>query len=216
MQVCFGDEYSDWVRVPRDQLEFQDDLEKLGEWSEEWLLAFNVGKCKRMHMGYGNPRYQYYMRTPDGQVTLDEINEEKDLGVWLDRSMMSSLQCNKAAGKAMSALAAIRKTFTFFDRESFKIVYKVYIRPHMEYCVQAWNPYLVKDIKCLEKVQKRATSLIPSIARYSYQDRLKILELYSLERRRERGDLIETFKILKGLERVEKEKWFTLPENVHL
>ena len=86
----------------------------------------------------------------------------------------------------------------------------------MEYCVQAWNLYLVKDIKCLEKVQKRATSLIPSIARYSYQERLKILELYSLERRRERGDLIETFKILKGLERVEKEKWFTLSENVHL
>ena len=126
MQVCIGDEYSDWVRVssgvpqgsvlgpllfliyinelpekvksniqmfaddtkvykqikaPRDQLEFQDDLEKLGEWSEEWLLAFNVGKCKRMRMGHGNPRYQHYMRTPDGQVTLDEINEEKDLGV---------------------------------------------------------------------------------------------------------------------------------------
>ena len=86
----------------------------------------------------------------------------------------------------------------------------------MEYCVQAWNPYLVKDIKCLEKIQKRATSLVPNIQRYSYEERLKILDLYSLERRRERGDLIETFKILKGLENVDKEKWFNLSRNVDL
>ena len=86
----------------------------------------------------------------------------------------------------------------------------------MEYCVQAWNPYLVKDIKCLEKVQKRATSLVSNIRRYSYEERLRILDLYSLEKRRERGDLIETFKILKGLEKVDKEKWFTLSDNVHL
>ena len=204
------------VSGSNEQMELQEDLDRLSDWAEDWLLAFNVNKCKRMHMGHNNPRNAYSMRTPGGQVILEEISEEKDLGVWLTNNLKTSMQCNKAAAKAMSTLAVIRKSFSYLDIDSFRIIYRTYIRPHMEYCVQAWNPYLIKDIKCLEKIQKRATSLVPNIQRYSYEERLKILDLYSLERRRERGDLIETFKILKGLENVDREKWFNLSGNVNL
>ena len=74
------------------------------------------------------------------------------------------------------------------------------MRPKLEYCVQAWNPSLIKDIELLEQVQHRATKLISEIAHLSYHDRLKYLNLTTLGLRRHHGDLIDTFKILKGLE----------------
>ena len=57
----------------KDQMEMQEDLDRLSDWSEDWLLAFNVDKCKRMHMGHNNPKHPYSMRTPGGQVVLEEI-----------------------------------------------------------------------------------------------------------------------------------------------
>ena len=98
----------------------------------------------------------------------------------------------------MSSLRVIKRTFNHIDAESFAILYKAYIRPHLEYCVQAWCPYLKKDIKTLEKVQRRATKLVPKLRKQPYNQRLKALNLYPLEVRRIRGDLIETFKIMNG------------------
>ena len=68
----------------------------------------------------------------------------------------------------------------------------------LESSVAIWSPNLVKDIKSIENVQRRATKLIPKIKNYSYEERLKVLNLPSLEYRRKRGDMILTFKILKG------------------
>ena len=103
-------------------MELQGGLGRLSDWSEDWLLSFNANKCKRVHMGYDNPKHQYHMRTPMGQVILEETCEERDLGVWLNNNMKPSLQCTKAATKAMSELAVTRKSLSFFDCESFKIV----------------------------------------------------------------------------------------------
>ena len=86
--------------------------------------------------------------------------------------------------------------------------YKAFIRPHLEYAVQTWSPHLKKDTALLEKVQRRVTKLIPCIRHLSYAERLKETKLYSLEQRRLRGDLIETFKILNGQECINKGKLF--------
>ena len=83
-------------------------------------------------------------------------------------------------------------------------MYKAIVRPHLEYCVQAWAPYLQKDIITLEKVQRLATRMISGQRGKSYGQRLQGLELFSLQRRRLRGDLIETFKIMKGLSGIAK------------
>jgi len=94
----------------------------------------------------------------------------------------------------------VRRNFKRLDVDDF--VYKTYIRPHLEYCIQAWSPYLAKDIDVLEKVQKSATDLIPKLRKYCYTDRLKLLDLTSLKDRRERDDMIEVFKILNGKEHI--------------
>ena len=82
------------------------------------------------------------------------------------------------------------------------------MRPKLEYCIQAWNPSLIKDIELLEQVQHRATKLISEISHLPYHDRL------NLELRRHRGDLIETFKILKGLEGIPSNSLFELNTSV--
>ena len=87
---------------------------------------------------------------------------------------------------------------------------KMYIRSHKEYCVQVWNPYLAKDIDVIEKVQRRATKCLQGLSQLSYEDCLKKLDLYSLYCRRQRGDLIEVYKILNGYYNMDSSTFFTL------
>ena len=87
-------------------------------------------------------------------------------------------------------------------------LYKSLVRSCLEYCVQAWQPYLVKDIKLMEKVQKRMTRMLPDLKNMSYPESLKILGLTTLESRRLRGDLIEVFKTEKGFINIDRNIFF--------
>ena len=104
----------------------------------------------------------------------------------------------------------IKRQFKITDKEDFRIIYKTYVRPHLEYCTQAWSPKLQKDKMLLEKVQRRATRMVKGLKKLPYETRLKKLGIYSIERRRLRGDLIETFKILTGRDHVNYSKFFEL------
>ena len=101
----------------------------------------------------------------------------------------------------MKILCIIRRQFKNIDKETFLILYISIVRPRMEYAIQAWSPHFIRDIDCLETVQRRATTLIKGFKKYSYEDRVLMLGLTTLEKRRLRGDLIETYKILFGKER---------------
>ena len=184
----------------------QEDLIKLEEWSKKWLLKFNVDKCKTMHFGHANPEFSYEL---NGKK-LNRSSEEKDLGVIVCDTLHPSVQCAKAANRAMSALGVVKKSFKHLDEESLPVLYKSYIRPHMETCVQAWSPYYKRDIEVLEKIQRRTTKLVPSLKQLPYEERLSRLNLMPLEERRLRGDLIETYKILKGIDKVNQAKFFKL------
>ena len=72
---------------------------------------------------------------------------------------------------------------------------ETYVRPHLEYCVQLWCPYLARDIDTLERVQRRATNLSPQLSKLPYVSRLRELGVYSLCCQRKCGDLIETYKL---------------------
>ena len=108
----------------------------------------------------------------------------------------------------MLVLGLIKRNFRNLDSQSLKTLYCSFVRPHMEHCVQAWSPYLKKDVKTLERVQRRASKLVPALRNFSYEDRLKKIDILPLEQRRFRGDLIETYKILHGMENIDKEIFF--------
>ena len=212
----FADDMKVWetLSCKEDSKKLQEDLDSLDGWSR-WALKFNAGKCKVMHIGHDFPT-EYFMGGDEGiKVKLEEIVIEKDLGVNITNDLKPSEQCSKEARKAISVLPMVKRHVKRLDKQDFLLIYKTYIRPHMEYCVQAWSPHLAKDIQTLERVQRCATKLIPSIKKLSYEIRLKKLDLTSLERRRTIGDLFETFKILKGMENIDKEQFFEISDTGH-
>ena len=212
----FADDTNLWKKVKTDQdsVGLQDDLCNSMEWNEEWLLNFNVKKCKVMHVGHGL-EMQYYLEENGVKINLESTVEEKDLGVLVTSDLKVGNQCRKAASKAMSILGMIRRSFDRIDKDDFQILYKTYIRPCVEYCVQAWSPYLVKDVQCLERVQRRATKLVYELKGLAYEERLKHLGLTTLEQRRLRGDLILTYKLLTNRMEIDASQFFQLRTQTH-
>jgi len=143
-------------------------------------------------------------------VKLQEVEEERDLGITVANSLKPSSQCAKAAAKAMQVLGLIKRNFVLNDEEDFRLLFNGFVRPHLEYLVSVWSPYLRKDIECLEKVQRRATKLVKCMKHKSYEERLKLLGITSLEKRRVRGDLIQVFRIVKGFDLMNIEDFFEL------
>lgn len=108
-------------------------------------------------------------------------------------------QVELARRRAFSALGLLKRTFTHWNATLFKTLFSTFVRPHLEYCVSVWNPYLQEDIKKIEAVQRSATKLVPIIRDLTYESRLEYLGMTTLEQRRERGDLLQFYKINCGL-----------------
>ncbi|CAM4621975.1 unnamed protein product [Caretta caretta] len=188
----------------------QEDLDDLVNWSNINRMKFNSEKCKVMHLGINNKNFSYKLGTHQLEVT----EEEKDLGVLVDHRMTVSRQCDMAVKKANAVLGCIRRGISSRDKEVLVPLYKALVRPHLEYCVQFWSPMFKKDEFKLEQVQRRATRMIRGMENLSYERRLKEFGLFSLTKRRLRGDMIALYKYIRGINTGEGEELFKLSTNV--
>ena len=107
-------------------------------------------------------------------------------------------------------MGMIKRTFSYMDKTMLIQLYKIFVRPHLEYSQRIWSPYLQQDADELERVQRRATKLIPALEYLTYEERLKELNLYSLQDRRTRGDLILMYRIMSGDMRIDRNQLFEM------
>lgn len=198
MVYLFADDTKLFARAPDDCSAIQDDLNNLQTWADTWQLRFNANKCKVMHIGK-HKEGEYTMTSSGGTVVLDTVEVEKDLGVNIDNNLNFDHHIDSQVKKANKLLGMIRRTYTTLDTYSLPLLYNAIIRPHLEYCIPVWSPRWKKDQESIERVQRRATKLIPELKTLEYVDRLKALKLPSLYYRRARGDMIECYKYLHGI-----------------
>ena len=108
-----------------------------------------------------------------GGIILRKTVNEKDLGVTMNANMKVSEQCRISASNGNQVLGMIRRNITDKERSLIISLYKAIVRPDLEYCIQAWRPYLRKDIYMLEKITRGATKLITGLRYLRYEERLK-------------------------------------------
>ena len=192
----FADDTKVWreIKSDLDHIQLQKDIECLIEWSNKWLLKFHPDKCVSMHVSLSSPSesHEYSM----GDHRLSQSNCEKDIGVYIDKNLKFDIHINNAVNKANRILAITRRTFECIYDDTFCMLFKGLVRPHLEYAAPVWSPHTVKQKDLLENVQRRATKLVPGLQQLSYPDRLRKLKLPTLAYRRARGDMIQMYKIL--------------------
>jgi hypothetical protein len=209
------------IKNPNDQLLVQKDLDSLVKWSQDWNMLFNNKKCKVMNFGAGKNSafnsFEYSMDDGSGdRHILEKTKVERDLGIYISDDLKWKENALRAASKANWMLGQLKRSINYWDATKLRSLYTSYVRPHLEYASPVCCPYLVKDIKILETVQRRATKFVPELRNLPYSERLKRLNLTTLEVRRQRGDAIQFYKLTNGFNQV---NWYhpnTITNSVNL
>jgi len=183
----------------------QRDLDRFERWACVNLMKFNKAKHKVLHMGQGNCKQKYRL----GGEWTESSWAEKNLEVLVDEKLNMIRPCVFAAQKANRILGCIKRSMASKSREVILPLYSALVSPHLESCIQLWSPQHRKDMDLLEWVQRRPTKMIRWLEHLSCEKRLRELGLFSLEKRRLRGDLRAAFQYLKGAYRKAGEGLFT-------
>ena len=167
----------------------QDDINRLQQWSSDWLLKFHPQKCCVLKLGTKKSDANYHMSTRDSNgtvhtVQLAESEAERDLGVIIDSKLNFKQQVSQSTAKANRTVGIIRRSFDYLTESTFVQLYKSLVRPILEYGHCVWNPQS-KLLCCeLKDVQRQATKLLSWLKDKPYPDRLRRLGLPCLEHRR--------------------------------
>ena len=185
----------------------QSDINRMVKWCQDWRLAINPEKC--YHVQY-NPKSMKKSFDPTYLIennTIVRKSKVRDLGILISDDLKYHAQVESAVRRAHCEINRIRRSFVSRSPKFIGDMYKLYVRPHMEYCVEVWNPQMQGDINIMERVQNKMTRLIPNGRNLSHCQRNKLIGVTSHQTRRLRGDLINIYK------KINDEKLFILRNN---
>ena len=197
--VCklFADDVKLYCFPTSSETQLQSALDKVAQWSHIWQLQLAPEKCQVFSIAGRRKRKTNHEYSINGQ-TLQQVDRVKDLGIMMDPSLKFASHIDTITHKAAAVSWMIRASFSSRDQDVLKLAFCTYVRPILEYCSPVWNPHHKYLIDRVEKIQKRFTKSIPSVAKYPYMERLRHLKLMTLERRRLLADLTFCFKLLNG------------------
>ena len=183
-----------------DKIVLQKDINSMVEWSEKWLLKFHPDKC--VYMSVGNPNKFITPLSWFGEPynmkghPLSYSECEKDVGVHVDHDLKFDEHICTKINMANRIMGIAKKTFDRLEPTTFCDIFKGLIRHHLEYAAPVWSPHFAKQKEAIERVQRRATKVVPGLGHLSYPERLRALNLPTLAYRRIRGDMITVFKMI--------------------
>jgi hypothetical protein len=212
--VMFADDVKIYQEInsSSDSEALQASLEKIISWANKWQINLSASKCNVLHLGKTNNFYEYFIDNK-----LLESNEScRDLGILMTPDGKYSKHIKNIVKTAYFKISSLFKIFESRNVELLKKAYICYVRPSLEYCSVIWSPHYIQDISLIERVQKYFTrKLLSNRKKASYSERLAYLQLESLEERRIKIDLIETFKFFTTYQHRSFNSYFSLNPNPH-
>ena len=175
-----------------DRVKLQNELNNFYDWCLKWGLVINLQKCKLMHFGYNNHKYQYNL----GIEILNVSHCEKVLGVLIDDKLSFKDHVYMCVKKSSQVCNMILANVHNFENDILVNLYKTYARPYLDYNSVIYSPHYLELIDALENVQRHFTKRLHGLDKFSYVDRLNIVGLESVELRRMHNDLIILYKLL--------------------
>ena len=186
------------IRSPEDYDRLQEDINNLATWVTASLLTFNAMKCKYLLLSRRRSHAvipQLYL----SETPLERVFKYKYLGVIFTADLSWSEYIQSISSKAKRLLGVLyRQFYRYSSGLTLATLYKSLVRPHLEYASPVWNPYLDKDIKLLESVQKMALKICTKNWNSSYEENLAIVSLTSLAQRRDHLSLCYFYKLVNN------------------
>ena len=181
---------------PNAEALLQSDIATLSCTSESWGLKLNVSKCAVMQFARGSRPVTASPKYILNGNQLPVVNSYRDLGVIVDNSLKFHDHIESVTHKASGLCHSFLKSTVCRSPEFMMFLLKTHIRPLLDYSSCLWNTGFVGDARKLESVQRRWTKRIDSLGEMSYAERLHKLELFSVQGRLLRSDLIQYWKVM--------------------
>jgi hypothetical protein len=209
--VMFADDLKIFHTVDNKEqvCKLQNAINTINIWAKTWQLQLSPSKCIVLHLGKTNPAASYFIENQ----AINEESECRDLGVMIDSDLKFTKHIKNIVKIAYFKINQLFKVFRSKNRQNLLLAYITYIRPTLEYASSIWSPYLLKDIHVIERVQKFFTRRLLKKLNLNYTERLTQLNLESLETRRIKADLLETYKHVNNIGNRKLETFFKLSKN---
>ena len=185
------------IRTDADRAIMQEDLEKIYDWAKNNNMKFNGSKFELIL--YGELNIDAPLFTQPNGLDIQQVETVRDLGVLMDKKLTFKPEISSVCLKSKRQAGWIMRVFKTRAERPMLTLFKALVRPHLEYACQLWSPLKLGQVGRLEGIQRTYTARISGLGHLNYWERLKKLNLYSLERRRERYQIIYVFKIISGV-----------------